>query len=101
MSNKIMVLSDGETWDSLDGCMIITLSDESLTELCEGDKFHNDIIIEEQITLSPDDIDWEGICYCFYHACGGMHGCGDLGWVEQLVEKYQSHFEEDGDESDA
>ena len=98
---KIMVLCDGETWTMLDGCMEITLSDEAFAELCEGDRFHCDIPIIEQKTLSELDTDWEEVCGQFYHACGGMQGLGDLDWVDDLVNRYQSYFEEDDDESDA
>ena len=99
--NKIMVLADGETWTMLDGCMEITLSDEALAELCEGDRFHCDIPIIEQKTLSQQDTDWEEVCGWWYHACGGMHGCGDLDWVQGLIEDFASYFEEeDENESD-
>jgi len=97
---KIMVLSDGQTWDSLDGCMEITLCEEELEKLCMADRFSSDIKIIEQKTLNEQDTDWESVCSLFYHACGGMHGCGDVDWVDDLVNHYQSYFEEeDEDES--
>ena len=90
---KIMVLSDEQTWTMLEGCMEITLSDEALAKLCEADGFSCDIPIIEQRTLSERDTDWEWVCSHFYHACGGMHGCGDVEWVEDLIIKYQTYFE--------
>ena len=98
MKNKIMVLPDGTTWSMLEGCMIITLSDEELDTLCITGDFSDEVVIEEQRTLHPNDIDWEGVCYSFYHACGGVNGCGDLDWVDDLCNHYQSYFEEDTDE---
>jgi len=95
---KIMVLADGTTWTSLEGCMEITLSDEALTELCEADGFSSEVPIIEQKTLSEDDTDWEAVCSSFYHACGGMNGSGDLDWVDQLVNKYQPYFEEEDED---
>ena len=97
---KIMVLSDGQTWDSLDGCMEITLCEEELEKLCMADRFSSDVKIIEQRTLSEQDTDWESVCCSFYRACGGMHGCGDVDWVDELVNHFQSYFEEDEDESD-
>jgi hypothetical protein len=98
---KIMVLSDEQTWTMLDGCMEITLCEEELEKLCEADRFSSDVKIIEQRTLSEQDTDWEEVCGWWYHACGGMHGCGDLDWVQGLIEDYQSYFEEeDEDESD-
>jgi hypothetical protein len=94
MKNKIMVLPDGTTWSMLEGCMVITLSDEELETLCMAGDFSNEVVIEEQRTLHPNDIDWEEVCYLFYHACGGMHSYGDLDWLQHLIEKYQSYFED-------
>ena len=88
---KIMVLSDEQTWTMLEGCMIITLSDEALEELCLSDGFSCDIPIIEQRTLSERDTDWEAVCGQFYHACGGL-GCGDVEAVEDLIIKYQTYF---------
>lgn len=31
----IIVLPDGETWSTLDGCRIISISDEEFTGVCE------------------------------------------------------------------
>ena len=95
---KIMVLSDGQTWDSLDGCMEITLCEEELEKLCMADRFSSDVKIIEQKTLSEQDTDWESVCCSFYHACGGMHGCGDLDWVDDLVNHFQSYFEEEDED---
>ena len=92
--NKIIVLSDGQTWDSIDGCMEITLCEEELEKLCMADRFSSDINIIEQKTLSELDTDWESVCRSFYHACGGVNGCGDLDWVDDLCNHYQSYFEE-------
>ena len=96
--NKIMVLSDGTTWDSIDGCMIITLCEEELEKLCMAGDFSNDVKILEQRTLSSDDIDWFAVCHSFYHACGGVNDCGDLDWIGEMCEYYASYFEEDEDE---
>ena len=38
MLNKIMVLSDGETWDMAEGCYTIELTDDQLEELQSGGK---------------------------------------------------------------
>jgi hypothetical protein len=84
----------------LEGCMEITLSDEALAELCEADGFSADIPIIEQRTLSERDTDWEDVCYSFYHACGGMLGCGDVDAVEDLIIKYQTYFEETCEEEE-
>ena len=98
---KIMVLSDGQTWDSLDGCMEITLCEEELEKLCMADNFSSDVKIIEQKTLSEQDTDWEDVCCAFYHACGGAYGgCGDLRSIDNLCQYYASYFEEeDEDES--
>ena len=45
-----------------------------------------------------DDPDWKDVCSQFYHACGGMNGCGDLDWIDSLIKEYQSYFEEKKDE---
>ena len=42
---KIIVLSDGQTWDSIDGCMEITLCEEELEKLCMADRFSSDVKI--------------------------------------------------------
>jgi hypothetical protein len=99
---KIMVLSDGQTWDSIDGCMEITLCEEELEKLCMTDRFSSDIKIQEQRTLSSDDTDWEEVCASFYHACGGAYGgCGDLRSIDRLCQHYALFFEEEyEDESD-
>ena len=93
---KIMVLNNEElTWDMLEGCMIITLAEEELKRLVdEGGKFSADVPIMEQQTLSERDTDWEAVCGQFYHACGGQHGCGDVDWVDSLIKKYHSYFED-------
>jgi hypothetical protein len=54
----ICVLADGETWTTLDGCMVIRLSDEELDKLCEDDGFSNDVKIQEQFTLDSGDNRW-------------------------------------------
>ena len=46
------------------------------------------------------DTDWEAVCYSFYHACGGMLGCGDVDADEDLIIKYQTYFEEPLEEDD-
>ena len=53
---------------------------------------------DDRIQRVQEDIDWKAVCSSFYHACGGMHGCGDLGWVDDLVKHYQFYFEEQDDE---
>ena len=50
---------------------------------------------------TEQDIDWKEVCYCFYHACGGMHGCGELDWVDDLIKKYQSYFEEEDEDEES
>jgi len=100
--NKIMVLPDGETWSMLDGCMIITLSDEELNTLCHDGDFSDEVKIQEQRTLSSDDVDWFDVCADFYHACGGADGgCGNLQSIDEMCEYYASYFEEeDADDTD-
>lgn len=96
--NKIMVLSDGTTWDSIDGCMIITLCEEELEKLCIAGDFSNDVKILEQRTLSSEDVNWFDVCQCFYHACGGGSGCCNLHSIDEMCEYYASYFEGDEDE---
>jgi hypothetical protein len=55
--NKIMVMPDGTTWSMLDGCMIITLSDEELDTLCMVGDFSDEVKIERQLTLSSNDFE--------------------------------------------
>lgn len=43
----------------------------------------------------PDDPDWKDVCSQFYHACGGMLGCGDVDAVEDLIIQWQLYFEEE------
>ena len=94
---KIIVLSDGESWDSIDGCMIITLTEWQLEKLSMTDKFTNDVKIQEQRTLGMDDTDWEAIARDFWQACEN----GDCEWVDSLCEAWHYAFiEEDEDESD-
>lgn len=39
----IIILPDGETWNTLDGCFICTVTDEQFNELCYGNIDVNDI----------------------------------------------------------
>jgi len=97
---KIMVLNDGRCWSDYTGCNIITLDNEAYEQLINDGKFSCNIPIKEQQQLNEQDTDWESVCSLFYHACGGLHGCGDVDWVDDLVNHYQSYFEEeDEDES--
>jgi hypothetical protein len=95
---KIIVLSDGETWDSIEGCKIITLCEEELEKLSMTDKFTNDVrTLGMERTLSSDDTDWEVIARDFWQACEN----GDCEWVDSLCEAWHYAFiEEDEDESD-
>ena len=97
-----MVLNDEQTWSALDGCMQITLSDEAMEELCEVDRFHCDIPIIEQKTLSERDTDWEDVARMFYNACGGKDNNppADADWLDDLLQYWSGHFhiEEDEDE---
>jgi hypothetical protein len=34
--NEILVLSDGHSWSSVDGCSIKLITDQQLDDLCEG-----------------------------------------------------------------
>tara|TARA_R100000700_G_C3037048_1_gene62905 strand:+ start:240 stop:398 length:159 start_codon:yes stop_codon:yes gene_type:complete len=47
---------------------------------------------------TEQEIDWKSVCDSFYHACGGVNGCGDLDWVDELCNHYQFYFEENEDE---
>jgi len=97
-----MVLADGTTWTSLEGCMEITLSDEALTELCEADGFSSEVPTIEQKTLSERDTDWEDVARMFYNACGGKDNNppADADWLDDLLQYWSGHFhiEEDEDE---
>ena len=89
---KIMVLNDDQRWSDYTGCNIITLGDEAYEKLMNDGKFSCDIPIKEQQQLSEQDTDWESVCSSFYLACGGVHGCGDLKWVDDLVNHFQSNW---------
>ena len=91
---KIIVLSDGQTWDSIDGCMEITLCEEELEKLCMADRFSSDVKINEQRTLSELDTDWEEVAHMFYKACGGKDNNppADADWLEELLQYWSGHF---------
>ena len=49
-------------------------------------------------TKTEQKIDWKSVVESFYYACGGVDGCGDLEWVDDLCNQYQSYFEEEDDQ---
>lgn len=49
--NTIIVLSDGETWNTLSGCSICVIPDDQFTLLCEGSIEVKDLLPVVEIGL--------------------------------------------------
>lgn len=45
----IIVLPDGETWNTLDGCSICVITDEQYDLLCRGDTDAGNLLVEKEI----------------------------------------------------
>ena len=58
MSSKthtIIVLSDGETWNTISGCSIMVISDDQFRDLCDDRISANDLIPSTEIGLHEFD----------------------------------------------
>jgi hypothetical protein len=49
--HTIIVLSDGETWNTIDNCSILTINDRQFKELCQGQMTANDLVPIQEICL--------------------------------------------------
>jgi len=64
MSSKthtIIVLSDGETWNTISGCSIMVINDDQFRDLCDDRISANDLIPITEIGLNefdPTDRTW-------------------------------------------
>lgn len=47
----IVVLPDGETWSSLDGCFICTVDEQQFSDLCDGHIGVNDINVLTELSI--------------------------------------------------
>jgi hypothetical protein len=59
MSSKthtIIVLSDGETWNTISGCSIMVISDDQFRDLCDDRISANDLIPITEIGLHEFDV---------------------------------------------
>jgi len=59
MSSKthtIIVLSDGETWNTISGCSIMVINDEQFDDLCADRISANDLIPITEIGLHEFDV---------------------------------------------
>lgn len=45
----IIVLPDGETWNTLDGCSICIVSQEQFDRLCRGDIDACNLLVDQEI----------------------------------------------------
>jgi hypothetical protein len=50
-THTIIVLSDGETWSTLDGCSIVVLNDEQFRNLCEDRINAEDVVAISEVSL--------------------------------------------------
>jgi len=50
-THTIIVLSDGETWSTLDGCSIVVLNDEQFGNLCEDRINAEDVVAISVVSL--------------------------------------------------
>ena len=63
MSSKthtIIVLSDGETWNTISGCSIMVINDEQFDDLCADRISANDLIPIAEIGLHEFDVKESG-----------------------------------------
>jgi len=59
MSSKthtIIVLSDGETWNTISGCSIMVINDDQFRDLCDDRISANDLIAITEIGLHEFDV---------------------------------------------
>jgi hypothetical protein len=59
MSSKthtIIVLSDGETWNTISGCSIMVINDDQFRDLCDDRISANDLIPITEIGLHEFDV---------------------------------------------
>jgi hypothetical protein len=50
-THAIVVLSDGETWNTLDGCSIVVIDDVQFRDLCEDRVNAGDLVAISEISL--------------------------------------------------
>lgn len=55
-SHTIIVLSDGETWNTISGCSIMVISDDQFRDLCDDRIGANDLIPITEIGLHEFDV---------------------------------------------
>lgn len=51
-ANTIILLPDGETWNTIDGCSILVVSDKQFLSLCNDEIDARDLIPIVEISLS-------------------------------------------------
>lgn len=51
MPKTIIILSDGTTWNTIDGCSICTITDEDFDKLCDDKIDAQDIVPVSEIGL--------------------------------------------------
>lgn len=49
--HTIVVLPDGETWNTVDQCSILTINDRQFKELCQGQINASDLVPIQEICL--------------------------------------------------
>lgn len=101
--NQIVVLNDGDTWSSIEGCTVVTLSDEQLELISESDKLpdfvdkepeHEDEMRTERVDSlderdqNGDIINWRDVAQSFYYSCGAVNDCGDMHGIDNLCLHY-------------
>jgi len=55
-SHTIIVLSDGETWNTISGCSIMVINDDQFRDLCDDRIGANDLIPITEIGLHEFDV---------------------------------------------
>jgi len=55
-THKIIVLSDGETWETVSGCAVWTITEQAFRALCDGEKEPFDLVDGADI-LATKDVD--------------------------------------------
>jgi hypothetical protein len=56
-SHTIIVLSDGETWNTISGCSIMVINDDQFRDLCDDRIGANDLIPITEIGLNEFDVE--------------------------------------------
>ena len=55
--------------------------------------------MKNELDKDGDVIDWRGVAYSFYHACGGDNGgCGDLDGIDMLCNHYGFNLNEEDED---